>query len=337
MTDFSTCCGAIRIIDATLREGAQAPGVSFTPAQSAAVAGAISGLGVDMIECGHPAAGSVERERVAAVCAATDLPVMTHARARIDDIRAAAATPAGWIGVFVGINAISREARLSARVAGDLDRHLSEAVAEAKSLGLRVRFTVEDGGRTRAPALIDAFGRALEAGADRICLADTVGSLTPARTAAATGDLAAAFPEAPIELHLHDDRGLALANALAGAAAGATWISTTVNGVGERCGIVDTLQLLINLRMEAPAARAYPAGAAIARARDLVAAATGSPVHERHPCTGAHAFTHGSDLHRKAVARDPGAYQAFDPAWTDARHSPAVDEGDRHLLTRGAA
>lgn len=310
----------ISLIDATLREGAQTPGVQFTTEHARQIAGAVSALGVAMIECGHPAAGEAERRRIAAARSATDLPILAHARANRGDVKAAADAGAEWVGVFIGVNDLSRRARLSARVAGDLTGHIAAAIGEAKDLGLSVRFTIEDASRTPEAELVAAFAAAIEAGADRICWADTVGVSTPGEVAAATRALRRDFPATPVELHLHDDRGLALANALSGAGAGADWIATTVNGVGERCGIVDTLQLLVNLRLDDRLA-AEPDGAAVAAARDLVAAATGLAVSPQHPITGAFALTHTSRLHQQAMARDGTAYEVIDPAWIGANPS----------------
>lgn len=305
----------VRIIDATLREGAQAPGVQFSAEDAHHIASAISALGVDMIECGHPAAGRGERDRVKAARAATDLPILAHARARAEDIKAAADAGADWVGVFIGVNDLSRRVRLSQRVADDVSGHITGAITLAKDLGLSVRFTVEDASRTSHSNLEDAFGAAIEAGADRICWADTVGVSNPGSVNAVVQALKAAFPETPLELHLHDDRGLALANALSGVEAGADWIAATVNGIGERCGIVDTLQLLVNLQIEGRAG-AVPQGAAIANARDIVAQATGLQVGPQRAITGAHAFTHTSHLHRKAAERDSAAYEAINPLWS---------------------
>lgn len=304
----------IGIIDATLREGAQTPGVRFDADASQRVAAAIGALGVDMIECGHPAAGGAERDRIAAARAVCDLPILAHARANSEDVQAVAATGAEWVGVFIGVNDVSRRARLSPRVAGDLMGRIDEAISEAKGLGLSVRFTVEDASRTSEADLNEAFAAAIAAGADRICWADTVGAATMGDISAAVRTLKGAFPATPLELHLHDDRGLALANALAGVEAGADWIAATVNGVGERCGIVDTLQLLVNLRLDGRES-ATPDGETLATARDIVAEATGLPVDRQRAITGAFAFTHTAHLHRQAVARDRAAYEAIDRTW----------------------
>ena len=309
----------VRIVDATLREGAQTPGVSFDAGESGRIASALSALSVDMIECGHPAVGPAERERIAATRSATDLPVLAHARAERGDVRAVAEAGIPWVGVFIGVNELSRRARLSNRVADNLNGHIVSAIGEAKDHDLSVRFTIEDSSRTPMAELEDAFGLAVNAGADRICWADTVGVSTPNDVARATCALKAAFPNIPLELHLHDDRGMALANALSGAGAGADWIAATVNGVGERCGIVDTLQLLVNLRIEGALSGSAPSGGDVAHARDLVATATGLPVCPQRAITGSYAFTHTSRLHRLATEKDGGAYEAFDPAWTGAR------------------
>ncbi len=308
----------ISIIDATLREGAQTPGVRFSGEDARQIAAVVSAVGVDMIECGHPAAGEDQRGRIAAARSATDLPILAHARANRGDVQAAADAGASWVGIFIGVNELSRRARLSPRVAQDLTRHIVDAIAEAKDLGLAVRFTVEDASRTSEPELIDAFGAAINAGADRICWADTVGIRAPTEVEDATRLLKRNFTDTPLELHLHDDRGLALANALSGAEAGAEWIAATVNGVGERCGIVDTLQLLINLRLQGMRPR-DPDGAAIAAARDIVAAATKTPISPQRALTGEYAFTHTSALHQQAMSRDGATYEAINPDWIGAK------------------
>jgi len=107
------------------------------------------------------------------------------------------------------------------------------------------------------------------------------------------------------------------------AEAGADWIAATVNGIGERCGIVDTLQLLINLRLQGMTQR-EPVGEAIAAARDVVARAAGAPVSKQRAITGDYAFTHTSALHRQAMSRDSATYEAIDPDWIRAK--PPVED-----------
>lgn len=302
---------AVRIIDATLREGAQAAGVRWTPDASVAVARALAALDVDTIECGHPAAGEGEAARVRAVLAEGLVPpVLSHARAASGDIDAVAEVGAPWVGIFLGVSELSRIARVRKELP-ELIRQIGESVRHAKSRGLRVRFSLEDATRTEPADRARAYAAAIEAGADRLGFPDTAGVAEPVDVGRAVEALTREFPEVPVEVHLHDDRGLALASALAAADAGATWISTSVNGLGERCGIPDLAAVLVNLALRGQ--RPWPDGAKLQEAAALVESLSGSPRDARRPVTGAHAFTHVAKLHVRAVERDPRAYSFVPP------------------------
>ncbi|WP_203646860.1 LeuA family protein [Pseudomonas sp. RtIB026] len=299
------------IIDTTLREGMQAPGVRFGPDESAEIARSLVRLGVDMVECGHPRVGEEEARRVVAVVAACGtVPVLAHARAKLDDIVCVKATGAKWVGIFFGINEISRASRFKST--NTLIGTIKESIAFAKQLGLRVRFTVEDASRTNVDDLVDAYQLALEAGADRICFADTVGLLCPWEVEDVVGQLCRrlAYPE--LEVHFHDDRGMATANALSAIRAGARWVSSSINGIGERCGITDTLSLMANLH--ALEWRAMPSGTLMQHTSLLVQAHSRLMVDRWRPVVGRNAFTHVAKLHRDAVQHDERAYSWINPA-----------------------
>jgi 2-isopropylmalate synthase len=303
----------VRIVDATLREGAQAPGVAFTVEQSEEIATLLVAAGVDMIECGHAAVSREERDRIkATIIAAGDVPVLTHARATRGDVDAVLESGAEWVGVFLSFNEYSRRSRVVASSLDDLLAMSRDTVSYAVDSGLRVRFTVEDASRTDPDTLERAFTAVVTAGADRICFADTVGIAEPADVAAAAERLRRRFPDTPLEVHLHNDRGLALANTLAAVDAGADWVSCSVNGLGERAGITDLVVLLANLhvRGQRPIADAL----ALRRASELVAAFSRVPMDPLRSVVGRHAFTHTSRLHRRAVSIEPMAYSWIDPA-----------------------
>jgi 2-isopropylmalate synthase len=302
----------VRIIDATLREGMQSAGGTFTVDQSVEVARSLIACGVDSIECGHPAIEDDEQSRVAAVVAAVagSVPVLAHSRACHSDIEAVAATGASWVGIFLGLNGTSLKNRITGHSRDDLYTRIEDCVGHARKLGLHVRFTVEDSSRTSSDILAEAYGRAIGAGAERICVADTVGILEPAATTELIGTLRRL--DTDIEVHFHDDRGLALANALAAIDAGADWISTSVNGLGERAGIVDLAALLANLayRGSRPLTAAH-------RLRDLsrrVGAYSRSAPDDRRPVIGENVARHVAKLHVRAVERDPTTYEWLDPA-----------------------
>ena len=299
------------IIDSTLREGNQAPSVLFTASQTAELALAIASVGVDMLECGHPVCGDAELERVRAVTQLDlPVPVLAHARADREDVDAVARSGADWVGIFLGVNEISRRARLGGRSMPELHRMLEDSISHAKGAGLGVRYTVEDASRTPRPELAAAYRIALEAGADRLCFADTVGTLEPREVAEVVAWLRERF-DAELEVHLHDDRGLALANALAAADAGVDWISASVNGLGERCGIPDTASLLVNLDYRG--GRPLEGRDRLADLSRRVAAYTRSHPDERRPVVGRNAFLHTARLHRVAAEREPRAYEWIEP------------------------
>jgi 2-isopropylmalate synthase len=159
--------------------------------------------------------------------------------------------------------------------------------------------------------MMQAYEAAIEAGANRLCIADTVGVLEPAQVTEKVRFLCRERPGVPVEVHLHDDRGLAIANALAAIDAGAVWVSTSVNGLGERCGITDLGVLLANLQHRGLRAISHPP--ALHNLSRMVAEFSGLAVAPRHPVVGAHAFVHTAALHVKAVSRDPNAYSWTDP------------------------
>lgn len=299
----------IRIVDATLREGMQAAGGTFSMEQSVDVARGLVECGVDTIECGHPAIGHTEQLRVAAVVEAVggQTPVLAHARAVAEDIDAVAKTGATWVGIFLGVNGISLDNRMPGRSQEELYEKIESSISHARSLGLRVRFTVEDSSRTEPELLAEAYGRALRAGAERICVADTVGLLEPSATAELIGTLKRHEPEVDIEVHLHDDRGLALANALAAIDAGVDWVSTSVNGLGERAGIVDLGALLANLDYRK--SRPLPDGRKLRDLSRRVGAYARSAPDDRRPVVGRNVFRHVSKLHVRAVERAPETYE----------------------------
>jgi 2-isopropylmalate synthase len=266
-----------------------------------------------VIECGHPAVSELECERIRAVRGVTSgTPLLCHARAVVEDVEQVASVGADWVGIFLGVNDMSLTTKLHRATPEEALRRVRDATKAARQCGLNVRFTVEDTSRTPSARAFDAYRTALEAGASRLCFADTVGALAPREVESGIRQLVTAFPGTPIEVHLHDDRGLAVANALAAIEAGATWISTSVNGLGERCGIVDLAAMLANLEYLALRPLGNPAVLHELAAR--VGMYSRSPPDSRRPVIGEHAFTHTARLHRLAVQTNPRCYEWIEPA-----------------------
>jgi len=170
---------------------------------------------------------------------------------------------------------------------------------------------VEDASRTPLDKIILAFRTAVEAGADRLCFSDTVGILTPEEVRYQLGYLKREFPTIPFEVHFHNDRGLSMANALSAIEAGAEWISSSVNGIGERCGITDTCSLIANLAYDGH--RAFPPERALMHLSETVAALSRVATSPLAPIVGRNAFRHTAKLHVVAVKRAAMSYQWLDP------------------------
>jgi 2-isopropylmalate synthase len=300
----------VEILDSTLREGEQTPGVKFSVEQKLDIALMLDEFGVDFIEAGHPVVGGEVMEAVKGIVAQKlDAGILAHSRAMREDVDAAVASDAEWVGIFMGVNELSLAHKYNLTLAGAMER-LVDSIEHAKSHGLKIRYTAEDATRTEWTVLLNAYKTALETGADRISVADTVGVMTPTKMKELVGKLGE-FIDAPLHVHCHNDFGLAVANALAAYEAGAQVIDTTVNGLGERSGIPPLHKLCVVLKhmygVDGWKLKMLPE---ISR---KVAEYSGVVLDPRMPLVGEHAFTHTADLHVKAVRREPRCYEPINP------------------------
>jgi methanogen homocitrate synthase len=191
-------------------------------------------------------------------------------------------------------------------------------VEYAKDHGLIVRFSAEDATRTDFDTLKKLYRKAEEYNADYVSVADTVGIMNPRTTYYMISEIKKVV-KVPICMHCHDDMGLALANTLAGAEAGAKQLHTTVNGIGERSGNTPLEELLVALRLHYELER-YD----LARLKDLsnlVESYSGVAVARNKAVVGANAFAHESGIHVAAVLEEPRTYELYSPEMVGAaRH-----------------
>jgi 2-isopropylmalate synthase len=236
------------ILDSTLREGEQTPGVTFTIPEKLEISSILDELGVDLIEAGHPAVSDQIKESVREISKLSlNAEVLAHSRACKHDIDQVIDCDVGWIGIFISV--------LENRLKKDFKKDLStvidmvvDSVEYAKDHGLRVRYTPEDTIRSDRASVFNVTKAAMNAGADRISVADTVGAATPEMMGSFVRDLIDST-KARVNVHCHNDLGLALANSLSAFREGAITIDACVNGLGERAGITALSSLRVALEV----------------------------------------------------------------------------------------
>ena len=309
---------AICINDTTLRDGEQTAGVAFSTVEKLAIAEALGNAGVGEIEIGVPAMGSREREVINAICA-LDLPARTVVWGRMcaDDLRDALSCRSD----IVHLSTPASELQIRGKLGRDPDwavANLQAIVRQAVDAGATVSVGAEDASRASLDLLCRLLDAAQEAGAVRFRFADTVGRLDPFETHAVIGALRARS-DLELEMHAHDDLGLATANTLAAVRAGASHVNTTVNGLGERAGNAALEEVAMGLRV----VHGIDCGVVLTSLREissLVARAAGRPVADNKSIVGRGVFTHESGIHVDGLLKDPTNYQAFDPAELGRSH-----------------
>lgn len=301
-------------VDTTLRDGEQAAGVSFSGADRRAIARGLAQAGVKELEAGIPASGPAACRAIGLVAdAVPHLWLLAWCRARPDDIRAAACCPVQ--GIHLSFPVSDLHLRIWGKTKEWVFRSLRELTEEAAGLVEYVTVGAQDASRAD-PGFLDEFCGAVAASpAIRLRLADTVGCLTPGRSAAMVARARKSLAGKALEIHAHNDLGMATANTLAAWEAGAAYLSTTVNGLGERAGnasfaeVAMALRVAHGLNLQIDPAHLIPLG-------NLVARASGRRMNPHQPVTGPEIHRHESGIHIAGLQRHPLAYEPYNPGLT---------------------
>ena len=307
------------INDTTLRDGEQTASVVFTLQERLAIARALAEAGAPALEAGIPIMGGEEREALAAI-AALRLPVRLMAWGRMcaADIAAAAACPVQILNLSIPVSDFHIEHKL-ARDRDWVLAQIAQLVPRALDLGFEVSVGGEDASRADPDFLLRVAEAAQAAGASRFRFADTLGLLDPFATLTHVQRLVRVV-DIGIEMHAHDDLGMATANTVAAVLAGASHINTTVNGLGERAGNAPLEEVVMALRVihgheTGIDSRAFPA------ISQLVSLASGRPVSANKSIVGAAVFTHEAGIHVDGLLKRADIYQGFDPEVVGRTHT----------------
>ena len=314
----------IQILDTTLREGEQTPGVSFKISQKIQILELLNQFGVNYIEVGHPV---VSKDIFSFINKISKLKlnskIIAHSRLLKKDIDKVIELNIPWIGLFFDLceNHLEKKYRISEKKAL---RMITDSISYSKKHKLKIRFTAEDASRTNFEFLIKVAKLIEKAGADRFSYADTVGILHPGKVNDIFSRLASEI-KIPIHGHFHNDFGLATANALQALQSGASCVDVTVNGLGERCGITSLAELVTSLDELFNVKNSWNFKI-LNDISSYVDKISNISYYDIRPVTGKNAFTHNGGLHVSSVLKDGSFYEPMDPNKFDRKRQYVIDK-----------
>ncbi|MDF0682118.1 MAG: 2-isopropylmalate synthase [Candidatus Nitrosocosmicus sp.] len=328
----------IRILDSTLREGEQHPGVSFSIKQRIQIAWMLDSFGVDQIEI-SPIVSSDHHEATKIIMKqGLKADIVAHVRAIKSDVDRALDCDTNWVATYMGISDIHLLAKLRISREEAKQRAL-EVVDYIKSHGLKSRFTMEDASRTDPDFLLEMCKEMNQRGIERISIPDTVGIMRPQGMYNLVKMVYDNIDSSKtsLDVHCHNDVGLALSNALSGCDGGADQIHTTIDGIGERTGIPTLAETAVALNLIYKSNNSFR----LHLLKDLsrtISDYTGIPIHESKPLVGDSAYKHKAGTHLAAILRNPSAYEIIEPKQVGNRRKIIFGElsgknGSAYLLS----
>lgn len=298
------------IIDTTLRDGEQAPGVVFSSEDKKDIARKLSEAGVDELEIGYPAI-SPEEQRVIREIVSMNLPVRLTCWSRAKEEDLACASICGTEGIHISFPLSDLYLNLMGKNYAWVRNRLKTLIPEAKKQFGFVSAGGQDATRANKEFLETFVHDAAACGADRVRIADTVGIATPLALMLQIQHLKA-LTAIPLEFHAHNDLGMATANAFIAIEAGCDAVSVSVTGLGERAGNAALEELAVALKLSGRY-RSHVRTELLQSLCETVLKASGRSIQDQKPVIGNAVFRHESGIHCNALLKNPLSYQPFLP------------------------
>ena len=301
----------INVLDTTLRDGEQTPGVSLTSKEKFRIATKLDEIGVNYIEAGSAITSQGERDSIKEISnQGFNAEILSFSRPLNIDIDYCLDCNVDAVNLVVPTSDLHISDKL--KISKDELLELSNnAVEYCKDHGLTVELSAEDASRSDVDFLKKVYLSAIDHGADRICVCDTVGILTPDSSFELFSRLNDI--QVPVSCHCHNDFGLAVANTLSAVKGGASEIHTTINGIGERAGntsfeecIVSIDRLFSDFTTDIKINQIYDIS-------KLVARLTGVYIQPNKAIVGENAFAHESGIHSDGIIKNSATYEPMTP------------------------
>ncbi len=301
----------IYVLDTTLRDGDQAPGMHLSQEKKLDLAKKLDEIGVSVIEGGNAAVSQGERDALKQMAAADlDAELFSFARIVKGDIDAVAESGCDGVHLVFPSSELHIKAKLK-KTPGEAKKDILDSAQYALDKGLVVELSAEDGSRADPAFLQELYKDAAKLGVERFCICDTVGILTPEKSFELYLGVKKAVGSKRLAVHCHNDLGMATANTLAALRAGCGEFHATVNGVGERTGncALEEVAAALDVLYQKPVLETKK----LYELSNYARALTGFPLAPNKPVVGENAFSHESGIHVDGLLKDVRTYEGLVP------------------------
>ncbi|MDO8686053.1 MAG: citramalate synthase [Clostridiales bacterium] len=316
----------IFVYDSTLRDGAQAQGVSFTVEDKIKIMTRLDKFGVDYIEAGNPGSNPKDLEFFEKI---KNIKLNKSKIIAFGSTRRAKIKASDDIGVLsllsAGTNAVaifgkSWDFHVTTILRTSLDENLNminDTISFFKGKGIEVVFDAEhffDGYKANPQYAIQTLEAALSAGADSICLCDTNGGTLTFEVREITAAVIKKFPDEIVGIHCHNDGGVAVASSIEAVRAGAVQVQGTINGFGERCGNANLCTIIPNLQLKLGYdCIPFENMKYLVSTSVYISEIANITPDDKTPFVGSSAFAHKGGMHIDAVNKNPVSFEHIDP------------------------